>query len=123
MYDILEVIARAEFADVVRDVQRAGRRSGVVLKLRLLVRDGTFVDVWLSPDAAKYSYHWEQRARRGLIHRHDNAPDHAQVATFPKHFHDGSESTARESHLPDDPRAALRAFLTFVRERLLALGE
>lgn len=75
-------------------------------------------DVWLSPDLARYSYHWEQRAKRGLIHRHDNAPDHPAISTFPKHFHNGSESAVEESHIPDDPVTALGQFLAFVRARL-----
>jgi len=123
MYETLEQIARSEFGDLVSDVRRGGRRAGIILKIRLLIRDGTFVDVWLAPDSTRYSYHWEQRARRGLIHRHDNAPDHPDIATFPRHFHDGSEAGVRESHLPDEPRDALRFFLQFVRERLAALGE
>jgi hypothetical protein len=57
-----------------------------------------------------------------VIHRFDNAPDHPEVATFPKHFHDGSEAVVRESSLPDDPRDALRAVLDFVRASLTADG-
>jgi hypothetical protein len=69
MYDEFEWIVRAEFTDIVSDTHRFGRRAGVDLKLRLTLTDGTFVDVWLSPDSMRYSYHWEQRARRGVIHR------------------------------------------------------
>ena len=42
------------------------------------------------------------------------------VATFPKHFHDGSESNVVESHISDDPKEAIREFLTFVRHKLLS---
>lgn len=90
------------------------------LKLGLFIRDGTFVDIWLSPDGQRYAYHWEQRAVRGLIHRHDNAPDHPEILTHPKHFHNGSEEAVADSTLPDDPAAALRVFLTFVQEQLEA---
>jgi hypothetical protein len=86
------------------------------------VCDGTLLDVWLSPDLARYAYHWEQRAKRGLIHRHDNAPDHPNIFTFPKHFHNGSETAIEESHIPDDPQAALRQFLGFVRAKLIEYG-
>jgi hypothetical protein len=39
------------------------------------------------------------------------------VATFPKHFHDGSEEQVIESHLSEEPEQALRQFLAFVREK------
>ena len=119
MYDQLERIARAEFSDIIGDTHRLGRRAGIDLKLRLTIKDGTFLDVWLSPDSTRYSYHWEQRARRGVIHRFDNAPDHPDIPTFPKHVHDGSETVVRESSLPDDPCEALRTVLRFVREKLV----
>ncbi len=115
MYDDLERIALVEFGDTVINSQQIGRRAHTTLKLRLSVRDGTFIDVWLSPDGARYAFHWEQRAKRGLIHRHDNAPDHPYIATHPKHFHNGSESNVEESLIPDNPLDALRYFLTFVR--------
>jgi len=118
MYYKLARIARQEFSDVVVEARIMSRRAATPLKLRLLIRDGTFVDVWLSPEGKRYAYHWEQRAKRGLIHRHDNAPDHPEITTFPKHFHDGSEATVKPSSISDDPAVALRQFLSFVRERL-----
>jgi len=59
MYATIERIALTEFADVVTAVNHIGRRANAILKLRLLIRDGTFVDVWLSPTGADYAYHWE----------------------------------------------------------------
>lgn len=118
MYDVLVQIVRDEFSDIVVGHTIVGRRSAAALKLRLLVRDGTFVDIWLSMDARRYSYHWEQRAMRGIIHCHDNAPDHPEIATFPKHFHDGSEEAIKSSLISSDPRLAIREFLAFVRARL-----
>jgi hypothetical protein len=123
MYDQLADIALGEFGDVIVRAEPIGRRASVPLKLRLYVRDGTFVDVWLSPDRRRYAYHWEQRAKRGLFHRHDNAPDHPEVSTYPKHFHNGGEDAIEESVLPDDPLAALRKFLEFVRSELAVYGE
>ena len=115
MYSKLERIALDEFGDVVKECRQIGRRAAVPLKLRLTVHDNTVIDVWLSPDGTRYSFHWEQRAKRGLIHRHDNAPDHPHIATHPKHFHNGSDANVEESHIPDAPADALRYFLTFVR--------
>lgn len=122
MYSRLEQIALSEFGDVVLRAQTIGRRAGVALKLRLYMRDGTIVDAWLSPDCARYAYHWEQRAKRGLIHRHDNAPDHPHISTFPKHFHNGSEAAVEESYVSDEPSTALREFLTFIRAKLAEYG-
>ena len=62
--------------------------------------------------------HWEQRAKRGLIYRYDNAPDHPDVSTCPKHFHNGNEDAVEASYIPDDPITALRQFLIFVRDKL-----
>jgi hypothetical protein len=122
MYSQLEQIALSDFGSVVIRTQMVGRRAGAALKLRLHIRDGTIVDVWLSPDHTRYSYHWEQRARRGLLHRHDNAPDHPHISTFPKHFHNGSEAAVEESYISDEPPTALREFLTFVRGKLAEYG-
>lgn len=119
MYDQLARLATREFADIVAHTETIGRRSGTPLKLRLHIRDGSYVDVWLSSDLQRYAYHWEQRAVRGQIHRHDNAPDHPEIATHPKHFHNGSEESIDESHIADAPPAALREFLGFVRRELL----
>ncbi len=118
MYEEFVQIAQTEFGDIVAHAETIGRRAGVALKLRFYLVDATTVDVWLSPDLNRYSYHWEQRAVRGLLHRHDNAPDHPNVATFPKHFHNGSEDAIEASYIPDEPAHALRFFLTFVRTRL-----
>jgi len=118
MYDQLARIALTEFGDVIIRAETMGRRASVPLKLRLHVRDGTFIDVWLSPGRQRYAYHWEQRAKRGLFYRHDNAPDHPDVATHPKHFHNGSENAIEESYISDDPLIALREFLRFVQQKL-----
>ena len=118
MYDVLASIAKMEFGAIVTGWESVYRKAATPLKLRLTIRDGTFVDIWLSPDKERYSYHWEQRAARGLIHRHDNAPDHPEVVTCPKHFHDGQEENVQVSSIPDDVELAVREFLSFVRSRL-----
>jgi hypothetical protein len=123
MYDQLARIAQREFGAVIIRTETIGRRAGVALKLRLHVRDGTFIDVWLSTDQRRYAYHWEQRAKRGMLHRHDNAPDHPEIATHPKHFHNCAEDQVMESYIADDPQAALREFLRFVVQQLEDVGE
>jgi len=118
MYERLAQLVAAEFSDIVVGHVILGRRAAAPLKLRLQIRDDTFVDIWLSPDQHRYAYHWEQRAVRGLIHRHDNAPDHPEISTFPKHFHNGSEDQIEASTISSNPQTAVRDFLTFVRRRL-----
>ena len=44
--------------------------------------------------------------------------DHSEVATFPKHFHDGQEENVQASSIPDDVELAVREFLSFVRSSL-----
>jgi Family of unknown function (DUF6516) len=74
--------------------------------------------VWFSLKLqGRYGFHWERRALDGKICRHDNSPHKRweSVATFPKHFHDGSEMNVSGSHLSEVPDVALREFLAFVR--------
>jgi hypothetical protein len=63
-----------------------------------------------------------QRAQRGCLYRHDNAPDHPHITTHPKHFHNGAEEAVEASHIPDVAEDALRYFLDFVRLQVGQLG-
>jgi len=92
-------------------------------ELRILLVDGSFIDVCDSLKlSGRYSYHWERRPLDGTIYRHDNAPHRRwrDVSTFPRHYHDGDESTVVESHLSETPEAAIREFLAFARIKLHA---
>ena len=112
----LAELATVEFADIVQDAWVPGTNE-----LRIALSDGSFVDVWFSLKLeGRYSFHWERQAIDGSIYRHDNAPHHRwrSVATFPHHFHNGSEERVIESRLSSDPEAALREFLMFARDRL-----
>lgn len=115
-------IAQTEFGDIVVSTQLLYRRSGLPEKLRLHLRDRTFVDLWVNPAGSRYSFHWEHRAKRGLIHRHDNAPDYPALATFPRHFHNGSEAQVEESPLSNDLTMAAREFLAFIKVKLMEFG-
>ncbi len=111
----LREIAEAEFPDIIEETF-----SPFVNELRIILTDGSFVDVWFSLKlTGRYSYHWEHQAIDGKIYRHDNAPHKSwqYVKTFPKHFHDGNENTVSESHISNTPNEALREFLSFIRER------
>ena len=119
---IVEVVLR-EFYDIVVDAQLRLTSSGAIERLRIFLKDESFVDVWLS-SSGKYSFHWEHRHMRGLIHRHDNAPHirWEKIKTFPKHFHDGSEGNVKESTISDNPIEAVREFLSFIRLKLKAVN-
>ena len=115
----LRGIAEVEFADIVAEVLAPD-----VNELRIILVDGSFVDVWFSLKlVGRYSFHWERRAMDGRVYRHDNAPHKRwqAVSTFPRHFHDGSEDNVSESYLSSVPEEALRQFLVFARDRLAAL--
>jgi hypothetical protein len=112
----LREIAEVEFADIVIEAFVSD-----INELRIIISDGSFVDIWFSLKLpGRYSYHWERRAIDGRIYRHDNAPHKRwrAVATFPRHFHDGSESNVTESHISETLLEAVREFLTFVRDRM-----
>ena len=112
-----------EFADIIEDSEIILSHSGRARKLRINLIDGTFIDIWYSPDG-DYSFHWEQTDIRRQVYRHDNAPHlkWSYVRTFPKHCHDGTQDNVVESHLPDKPEDALREFLLIVRKKLIAFG-
>ncbi len=117
LYLELSFIAEEEFSDIVISTRFIGGKASLPNKLRLYFFDGSFLDVWLSKDG-DYSYHWEHRAQRGLLHRWDNAPDHSELNTFPEHFHDGSDKNVKESSLNQDSVKAVRYVLNFIRNKL-----
>jgi len=117
----LSQIAIEEFPDIV--VATTITRD----KLRILLRDSSYIDFWWSSNIpGRFAHHWERTHVDGTIYRHDNMP-HPRwqyVATFPQHCHEGDQSQVVDSLLPPDPpEAALRAFLTFARQKLVAAND
>ena len=115
IYQALINLAQNEFDDVVTQTKFIGGTPASPNKLRLLITDGSFLDIWLSVDG-DYAYHWERRGQTGQIYRWDNAPHHAQVSTFPDHLHEGNEQTVMESDLSPTPELALREILGFIKK-------
>lgn len=113
----LSSLALNDFKDIVISTRLVGGKASSPNKLRIYFFDESFLDVWLSNDG-DYSYHWEHRAQRGLLHRWDNAPDHSELNTFPEHFHDGSQKNVEESKLSPDPEKAINHVLNFIRNNL-----
>jgi len=115
IYRRLSQLALSDFADIVEATKI------VEGKLRILLMDGSFIDVWLSlKKKGVYAYHWERRAIDGTIYRHNNLPDKAarRLKTFPKHFHNRTEQVVVESDITDDPVEAVKSFLKFARDLL-----
>ena len=121
IYRALRSIALHEFADVVLRAEIVFAPTGDALKLRLEIVDDSFLDIYLSA-SGRYSYHRDRRLTSGGdLYRHDNAPHQRWrgVGTYPKHFHQGNEGKVVDSHISDDPEAAIREFLAFVHHKLL----
>jgi hypothetical protein len=111
----LQSIVETDFADIV-----LGTRI-VDAKLRVLITDESYMDFWWSLEIpGRFAHHWERRHVNGTIYRHDNMPHSrwSDVETFPQHYHDGSPDHVIGSTLPVDPEAAVREFLSFVRQQL-----
>jgi hypothetical protein len=56
LYENLQAIALAEFADIIDQARVLTLSTGDPLKLRLDVVDGSLIDIFLS-ESGKYSYH------------------------------------------------------------------
>lgn len=109
----LSNIAEIEFSDIVEFAEDLEE------KLRIYIRDGSYIDVWFSRKVEeRHAYHRERRHVDGTVYRHDNIP-HGKwnyAKTFPKHFHNGSEYDVCDSSISDEPVEAIREFLSFVRD-------
>ena len=115
LLDQLARIAELEFATILTGTQ------AIEPKRRFFLADGSFVDVWASVKLpGRFGSHWERRHVDGTVYRYDNFPDPAwhSVATFPHHFHDGSETNVVASPFPTDLLEGFRTFLAFVGSRL-----
>ena len=82
IYQALAILALREFSDVVSRTSFVGGTDASPNKLRLTLRDESFLEIWLSSDG-DYAYHWEQRRQRGRLFRWDNAPIIHTSVLFP----------------------------------------
>jgi len=89
--------------------------SGEPQRLRILLIDGTNLDVWFSL-SGKYSYHWDRRIIGKGIYRFDNAQHKKweKEKTYPHHFHHENENNVIDSSLPQKPEEAIVYVLEFV---------
>ncbi len=73
IYDYLTTIASKKYGDTIREVTKVELASGVIVKVRVVFVDGSFLDVYWS-SSGRYSLHYERRHIDGTVYRHDNAP-------------------------------------------------
>jgi len=111
----LRRIAEVEFVAIVVQTDMLGA------KLRVLLKDSSYVDVWVSRTlSGRFGFHWERRHLDGHIHRYDNFPDTnwSSVKTFPAHFHDGDQDTVVAAPFALTPEHGFREFMAFVRGKV-----
>lgn len=111
----LRRIAEVEFADIVVQTDRLG------VKLRVLLIDTSFVDVWVSRKLdGRFGFHWERQHLDGQIYRYDNFPDTdwSDVSTFPFHFHDGDQNQVIAAPFSPSIEPGFREFMVFVQRKL-----
>ena len=112
-FDQIRRIAEVEFAAIVVQTDILGA------KLRVLLTDTSYVDVWVSRKlSGRFGFHWERRHLEERIYRHDNFPDTnwADVSTFPFHFHDGDQDTVVAVPFAQTLEQGFREFMTFVQQ-------
>ncbi len=115
LLDNLARIAEIEFSDI------ADATEIMETKLRIMLTEDGFVDVWLSKKLAnRFGFHWEHKVT-DLSYRYDNFPDTkwSNVSTFPYHFHDGSQDNVVDSsRFARDIVEGFRDFMNWVRAML-----
>lgn len=113
----LRRIAEIEFASIVVQTNLLGS------KLRLLLIDTSYVDVWASRKLReRFGFHWERRHLDGHIYRYDSFPDTnwTGVSTFPFHFHDGDQNAVVAAPFAPTIEQGFREFMAFVQRTLQA---
>jgi hypothetical protein len=113
----IRLIAEVEFASIVDYAEPMGA------KLRLVLSDSSYVDVWLSRKLeGRLGFHWERRHIDGCIFRYDNFPNTnwQTVSTYPYHFHDGSQDNVVASPFSQEVLQGFREFMTFAEDKLSA---
>ena len=111
----LRRLAEVEFPAIVMQTDNLGA------KLRVLLTDTSYVDVWVSRTlSGRLGFHWERRHLDGRIYRYDNFPDTnwSSAATFPAHFHDGDQDTVVDAPFALTLVQDFREFMGFVQQRM-----
>ncbi len=115
LYQRIAKIAQKSFDDLATHIDFLGGTAANPDKVRILIIDGSFLDIWLSEEG-DYSFHWERRRQTGEIFRWDNAPHHPQIKTFPDHFHKYNEKNVVSSKLSSNYDLAVQEVFEFIRK-------
>jgi hypothetical protein len=113
--DRLRRIAEVEFVDSVVQTDILGA------KMRVLLADDSYIDVWVSHKlSGRFGFHWERRHLDGRIYRYDNFPDTnwSQVSTFPFHFHNGDQNVVVVAPFALTLEQGFREFMAFVQRAM-----
>ena len=114
--EILKEIIEDQFLDIVEDILRPSEE-----KLRVVLKDGSFIDVRLSQKVKnRFDFHWERRHINGNIFRYDNFPDirFKRLKSFPYHFHYKKENKVVEAEFRKSLKHGFKDFMDFVRNYL-----
>ncbi|MFH1320184.1 MAG: DUF6516 family protein [Bacteroidota bacterium] len=114
--DKIKRIADVEFGNLVKSTFIFN------YKLRIILIDNSFIDVYISQELIdRFGFHWECTDKDRTIYRYDNFPDKNWkfVNTFPYHFHNGSQNKVEDSPFPSTILDGFRAFMEFVRNKVL----
>ena len=117
--DEIRRIAEVEFASVVTDAEVMG------VKLRIILTDTSYVDVWVSKKLEnRFGFHWERGHLDGTIYRYDNFPDTdwKHISTYPFHFHSGSQDAVETPPFSQDVIQGFRDFMGFVEAEMVGGG-
>jgi len=109
-------IAEVEFASIVTDAEVMG------VKLRIILTDTSYVDVWVSKKLEnRFGFHWERGHMDGTIYRYDNFPDTdwKHISTYPFHFHNGAQDTVEASSFSQNAIQGFRDFMGFVEAKMM----
>ncbi len=115
-YTSITEIALTKFPQIVEDATIIKGPLNTPKSVRIFLHEGSFLEVWISGD--KYSYHRERRKIDGKLYRHDNAPHHKEIKTYPKYLHSKTENNVKESRISDKPEIAIVEFLEFIKKKI-----
>ena len=116
----IQRVAEVQFSDIVLT------SFMVEHKLRIMLRNTSFVDIHLSQKLPnKFSFHWETKDKAGSFYRYDNFPDKnwSHLPSYPYHFHRGNQDAVEAPPFPLTPVEGFIGFMEFVRDEIRKFQE
>ncbi|MEK7172933.1 MAG: DUF6516 family protein [Patescibacteria group bacterium] len=112
----IQFVVEDQFLDIAIEISKPSPE-----KLRLILRDKSFVDIRLSQNVKnRFDFHWERTHIDNTIYRYDNFPDtkFKKLETFPCHFHFQKENKVIVSPFSKNLPNAFVDFMEFVRQEM-----